>query len=59
MPVIMVHDHARRGVPDLLLDETHALVPIQGIGDVRCPTCVVALLQDRLGVDRDKTHALK
>lgn len=24
-----------------------------------CPTCIVALLQYRLGVDCDKTHALK
>ena len=32
----MVDDHARRGVPDLLLDEAHALVLVQSIGDVGC-----------------------
>jgi len=32
----MVHNHACRGVPDLLLDEAHALVPVQGVGDVGC-----------------------
>jgi hypothetical protein len=36
MPIIMVHDHACRGVPDLLLDETHALILIQCVGDVGC-----------------------
>jgi hypothetical protein len=30
----MVHDHARRGVPDLLLDEAYALVLVQGVGDL-------------------------
>ena len=33
MPIIMVHDHACRGVPHLLLDETHALILIQRVGD--------------------------
>jgi len=32
----MVHDHACRGVPHLLLDETHALILIQRVGDVGC-----------------------
>ncbi|MBP1715676.1 MAG: hypothetical protein H6Q42_3879 [Deltaproteobacteria bacterium] len=48
MPIIMVHDHARRGVPDLLLDETHALVPIQGVGDVGCSRVSGADVSGRL-----------
>jgi hypothetical protein len=44
----MVHNHARRGVPDLLLDETHALILVQCVGDVGCPRVFGADLSGRL-----------